>query len=352
MPDLPSLRFVFGSIPDQIVFEAGQARENVAREAARLNLSRVLLISSLRERGRAGEVAAGAPTVGHFTDVRQHVPIESAEAARSYALKLGVDGLLSVGGGSTTGTAKAIALTTGLPIIAVPTTYAGSEVTPVWGMTTAARKETGTDSRVLPASVVYDPRLLADLPKEIAVASALNAMAHCVEAYWAPRANPILSLFASSGIEALSRGLSTLDSDKEPPQERLLFGALLAGLSFAGAGSGLHHKICHALGGAFDLPHAPLHAVILPHVLNFNAAAVPDVTAQIGVALGTLDPIAGLRELYARVGAPRTLKEIGLRKDQLDAAVEVVAARLPIDNPRPVTRGGIAEILGAAFGRD
>jgi alcohol dehydrogenase class IV len=260
------------------------------------------------------------------------------------------DGLLAIGGGSAIGTAKVIAHRTGIPIIAVPTTYSGSEMTATWGMTENGVKATAVDERVAPRAVVYDPALVDDLPDSVAIPSAFNAMAHCVEGLWVPRANPIIDLVAVDGIRALAEGLDLLVSgDREAAAERLLYGAFLGGTVLGSVGSGLHHKICHALGGAFDLPHAETHTVILPQVLAFNAPAVPVIAARIAEALGGVDAAAALRELVARTGAPASLPEIGLEPGAFADAVDSVERRLPVVNPRPVDRAGIEEILRGAF---
>ena len=219
----------------------------------------------------------GGRLAGVFTGVRPHVPAAVAQAARQEAAAAGADALLSIGGGSATGTAKAVALATGLPVIAVPTTYAGSEVTPVWGITEGARKTTGTDLRVLPRLVIYDPELTLGLPPGLSAASGLNAMAHCVEAFWAPRRNPVSSLAAGEGIRALAGALPLVGTAPADLGVRssLLYGAYLAGSAFAVAGSGLHHKICHVLGGRYDLPHAQMHAIVLPSRAGVQHARGP-----------------------------------------------------------------------------
>jgi alcohol dehydrogenase class IV len=368
--------FHYDALPGRVVFGAGVARRELRAEADRLNADRVLLVATESEEPLARELAAplGDRVVAVFTSVRPHVPIQVAEAARALAASVRADAVLSVGGGSTTGTAKAIALTTGLPIIAVPTTYAGSEVTPVWGLTERSasgtsigtersasgtsigteqtRKTTGVDHRVLPRTVVYDPELTVTLPADLSAASGLNALAHCVEAFWAPRRNPISSLAAEEGIRALAAGLPAVHADPTDLAARsdLLYGAYLAGSAFAVAGSGLHHKICHALGGAFNLPHAQTHAIVLPEVLAFNAPAAPDATLRIGRALGAgADPVAALRALSAGLGIPRGLRELGLREDQIEEIVELVAPAVPVDNPRRADRAALREIIHAAW---
>ncbi|MGV9296643.1 maleylacetate reductase [Amycolatopsis sp. NPDC003676] len=334
--------FTYEALPGRVIFGSGTAREQLAAEVEALGAKKILTIAAGSEADLAAELCEpfADRIAATFTEVRPHVPTEVAEQARAAAE--GADLVLSVGGGSTTGTAKAVALTTGLPILAVPTTYAGSEVTPVWGLTESGRKTTGVDPRVLPRTVVYDPDLTRTLPVELAVASGLNAMAHCVEALWAPRRNPVSSAIAEDGIRHLARGLTN-----PAAREELLLGAYLAGSAFAVAGSGLHHKICHALGGAFDLPHAQTHAIVLPYVLAFNAPHAADAASRIARALGVSDPVAGLHQLGARLGIPAGLRELGMTESDVDTVLGVIHA--PADNPRPVTIAGLRSLLYAAW---
>jgi alcohol dehydrogenase class IV len=354
--------FTYDALPGRVVFGAGAARSSLAAEVDRLGASRVLVIAAPAEAALADELTGplGDRVAGRFAEVRQHVPVEIAEAARAAAADAGADLLLSIGGGSTTGTAKAVAMTTRLPILAVPTTYAGSEMTPVWGLTEANRKTTGTDVAVLPKVVVYDPELTYSLPVDLTVASGFNAMAHCVEAFWAPRANPVTDALSAEGIAALARGLPRLLDDGSDVEGRhdALYGAWLAGAAFAAAGSGLHHKICHVLGGAFDLPHAPTHAVVLPRVLAVNEPGAPDTALRITRALGQVgatEPRAAqlLLELERALGAPASLAAVGLAEADLATAADLVAEKvtgdaLP-DNPVPVDRDLVDRILRSAW---
>jgi alcohol dehydrogenase class IV len=345
--------FTYRTRPASVEFVAeGDAAEAVSGALAELGITRALLISSVRELPRAHSLTAGAADriAGEFTGVRQHVPAPVADAAGAAAEDARADGLLAIGGGSAIGAAKVVAHRTGLPIVAVPTTYSGSEMTATWGITENGHKMTAVDERVAPRAVVYDPALVADLPRSVAVPSAFNAMAHCVEALWVARANPIIDVVAIEGILALREGLDALDADPARSRQRLLYGAFLGGLALGSVGSGLHHKICHALGGAFDAPHAETHTVLLPHVLAFNEAAVPDTAARIAAALDAPDAAGGLRALVARAGAPSTLPELGVPADRLDEAVAAVVARLPVDNPATVGAAEIETILRGAFG--
>jgi len=296
-------------------------------------------------------VAAGLPVAVRHTEVVMHVPTDVADRARKVAEEQQVDVLVSVGGGSTTGLAKAVALTTGLPIVSMPTTYAGSEATNVWGLTEGSRKTTGVDERVLPRAIVYDASLMLSLPVQMSVASGLNALAHCVDSMWGPRVDPIDQALALEGIRALAQGLPTVATDPREiaGRELTLYGAYLAAVAFASAGSGLHHKICHVLGGMYNLPHAQTHAVVLPHVLALNAPSVPHVEQRMAAAFDTATALDGLQRLRGQVDAPRALRDYGLREEDLPAAVDAVLAAVPAGNPTPVTATNLDELLRAAW---
>jgi len=346
--------FVYDALPGRVVFGPGSSRNELAAEVRRLGAACVLLVATEQERPLAEELAAplGDRAVGVFTGVRPHVPVEVAEAGRRMARESGAEALLSVGGGSTIGTAKAIALKLKLPIVAVPTTYAGSEMTPIWGMTERQRKTTGNSPGVLPKIVVYDPELTFSLPSFITGPSAINAMAHCVEAFYASGANPITSLIAEEGIRAIAKGVPVAVESPEDLEGRsqTLYGAYLAGASLAAAGTGLHHKICHVLGGAYDLPHAPMHTIVLPHAVAFNEPAMPEVAARISRALDTSGSVAsGLYELNEQIGAPVALKDIGMEGEDLDEAAALCLEKVPEDNPRRVDEAGMRTILEGAF---
>ncbi|WP_214406279.1 maleylacetate reductase [Pseudonocardia lacus] len=337
--------FTYDALPARVVFGPGAARTRLAGEVERLGAERVLLVASKRSaetvdalvepfRGRVAAV---------FDAVREHVPVETARAARAAAESAGADAVLCIGGGSTVGAAKAVALTARIPVLAVPTTYSGSEVTPIWGLTEDGRKTTGVDPVVLPRVVVYDPELTASLPPELARASGLNAMAHGIEAFWAPGRNPVSGVIAEEGVAALAAGLRTDD-----PVD-LLRGAWLCGAAFAVTGSGLHHKLCHVLGGTFDLPHARTHAVVLPHVLAFNAPGAPEAAARTARALGVTDPVRGLRALADELGVPRGLRALGLAEDDVDEVARLAEPAVPPDNPVPVGDGALRRLVRAAW---
>ncbi len=350
----PTREFFYEPLPGRVVFGAG-ARARLPEEADRLGIRRILVLSTPEQRETAEAVAAslGDRVAGIFPRAVMHVPIEVAHEAREEAARLGADGFLAVGGGSTVGLAKAIALVSALPIVAVPTTYAGSEMTPIFGITEDGIKTTGRDPRVLPRTVIYDPELTLSLPAALSAASGLNAVAHAVEALYAPDANPIVSLMAAESIAAFATALPTVVRNPSdlPARSEALYGAWLAGSVLGSVGMGLHHKLCHTLGGTFNLPHAETHAVLLPHAIAYNAPfaerALAPAARALGVA-GARDVPGALFDLAVAVGAPTALAAIGMPADGLDRAAEI-ATRRPYPNPRPLERDAIRSLLQDAF---
>jgi alcohol dehydrogenase class IV len=348
------MRFVHDSLPQRVCFGTGEAGANVQREVGRLGASRVMVISSLREAPLADKITADVPVALRHHDVVMHVPVDVAVRAREAAAKEEVDVVVAVGGGSTTGLAKAIALTSGVPVIAVPTTYAGSEATAVWGLTSGDVKTTGTDEKVLPRVVVYDAALTLSLPADLSVASGLNALAHCVDSLWAPNADPVNAAFAAEGIRALAAGLPAVVADPSgiAGREQALYAAYVSAVAFASAGSALHHKICHVLGGKYNLPHAQTHAVVLPYVLAFNGPFAAEASARIASAFGLSgagSALEGLQALRAALDAPRALRDYGLTEADIPAAAEAILPAVPPGNPRPVTAADIERLLHAAW---
>ncbi|RZT12754.1 maleylacetate reductase [Kribbella sp. VKM Ac-2569] len=342
--------FVHTFLPGRVVFGAGSL-DRVATEVEALGVRRTLVIATNSARAAADAVEAqlGDLFAGRIDGVAQHVPTELAEGARAKAREAGADAVVAIGGGSAIGLAKAIALTTErVVIVAVPTTYAGSEMTPVWGETTDGHKSTGTDLRVLPRVVVYDPVLSRELPLKVTAASVANAIAHCVEAVWTPKADPITELTAVEGLRALSSGLRDvlLVPDDLDARSNLLYGACLAGSALATAGTGLHHKLCHLLGGTYNLPHAETHAAVLPQVARVNASSVPEAKTRLKAALGTTDLAGGLFHLFQDAGVPTSLRELGLTEEQV---AEAAAAFKPTDNPIPATEDLVRDILTRAW---
>jgi maleylacetate reductase len=345
------LNFAHETLGQRLLFGSGRATQNVSEEVLRLGSSNIMVIATHSAAQSARSVTSGVKVSLTYDDVVQHVPVEKAEHARRVAAENNIDLLICVGGGSAIGLAKAIALTLAIPILAVPTTYSGSEATNMWGLTEASRKTTGVDNRVLPVTVVYDAELTYSLPVELSVASGMNALAHCVDSMWAPRADPINQVLAAEGIRALATGLPLIaaNSSDEHGREQALYGAYLSAVAFASAGSGMHHKLCHVLGGTFNLPHAQTHATVLPYVLSFNAPFAPAADQRIAAAFGASTALEGLNNLRRALNAPTALKNYGFLESNIAQAVEIALPLIPENNPRPVTAENLTELLSAAW---
>jgi maleylacetate reductase len=344
--------FTFDALPGRVVFGNGSVGR-VPEEVDRLGVAKVLVVTDPATKPVADDVIAdlGDRFAGAFTDILLHVPAEAADRARQAAADAGADGVLTLGGGSTTGFGKVIVLETGIPLIAVPTTYAGSEMTPIYGITSDGLKRTSRDLRVLPKTVIYDPVLTTTLPPAVTGPSGMNALAHCVEALYAKEENPITSLMAEEGIRALARGIpaSVREPENLAARSDALYGAYLAGAALAVVGMALHHRICHVLGGTFGLSHGDVNAVILPHAAGFNQPAAPEALARVARALGAEDAPSALFDLASSIDAPSSLVELGMREEDLDRAALLTVEPTPPWNPRPVSVTEVRAILEDAF---
>jgi alcohol dehydrogenase class IV len=346
--------FVYQGTPSRVVFAWG-ALATLPVEVERLGARRALILATPEQRPLADEVmrVLGARAAGVHAQAVMHVPVEVARAARDAASALEADCCVAVGGGSTVGLGKAIALESSLPIVAVPTTYAGSEMTPIYGLTEGRLKRTGRDPRVLPRTVIYDPSLTLSLPAAISAASGVNAMAHAMEALYAEDANPVISLMAEESIRALGEALPVIvrAPDDAPMRSRALYGAWLAGTCLGAVGMALHHKLCHTLGGTFNLPHAQTHAAMLPHTAHYNHAAAPEALGRVARALGgneAADAGPLLFKLNRALGIPAALAQLGMPEQGLDEAAEL-ACQNPYTNPRAVERDAIRALLQRAW---
>lgn len=348
---MTSRAFTYVAHPSRVIFGAGSLQQ-LAREIDALGARRALVLCTPEQQASARHVAEllGERAAGVFAKAVMHVPLETAREAREEAKRLGADCAVAIGGGSTTGLGKAIALDSGLPIVAIPTTYAGSEMTPIYGLTEAGVKKTGRDARVLPKTVIYDPELTLSLPLGLSVTSGLNAIAHAAEGLYAHDGNPITSLMAEEGIRAIAAALPALQRNAQDLAARsdALYGAWLCGTVLGAVAMGLHHKLCHTLGGSFELPHAEVHTVILPHAMAYNAAQAPEAMRRIARALGSDDAALGLHRLAKQHGAPIALKDLGMPAEGLDRAADL-AVTTPYPNPRPLERSAIRALLQRAW---
>ncbi len=343
--------FVYNAQPARVVFGAGSL-QHLGREIDALGAHKALVLSTPEQRASAEMIAdlLGARAVGVFDRAVMHVPIETAREAREIARKLGADCAVAIGGGSTTGLGKAIALDSGLPILAIPTTYAGSEMTPIYGITEGGMKKTGRDLRVLPRSVIYDPELTLSLPLGMSVTSGINAIAHAAEGLYAVDRNPIMDLMAKEGIAAMGRALPAIKKVANDMAARsdALYGAWLCGTVLGNVGMALHHKLCHTLGGSFNLPHAETHTIVLPHALAYNAAAAPEAMQSIAAALQGTNAAQAVFDLARNNGAPVALRDIGMKEADLDVACDI-AMQNQYPNPRALERLAIRQLLQDAF---
>jgi len=343
--------FVYTAQPARVVFGAGSLSQ-LAKEIDALGAKKALVLSTPEQRASAEMVAEllGSRAAGVFDRAVMHVPIETAREARELARKLGADCAVAIGGGSTTGLGKAIALDSGLPILAIPTTYAGSEMTPIYGITEAGLKKTGRDLRVLPRTVIYDPELTLSLPVALSVTSGINAIAHAAEGLYAVDSNPIMDLMAEEGIAAIGRALPAIKKEANNMAARsdALYGAWLCGTVLGHVGMALHHKLCHTLGGSFNLPHAETHTIVLPHALAYNAKEAPQAMQRIARALGGASAAQAVYDLAKNNGAPVALKDISMKEADLDKACDI-AMQNQYPNPRPLERVAIRQLFQDAF---
>src|SRR5438105_7215127 len=341
-------KFTYVAMPTRVVFGAGAVAQ-LAAEVQRLGAKRALLMSTPGRAQRVRAIARGLQVAGIFDQAVMHTPIKAVEAARDMASSVEADCCIAIGGGSTIGFGKAIALSSGLPVVAVPTTYSGSEMTTIWGISEGGAKKTGRDPKVLPRTVIYDPELTLGLPPEVSAASGMNAMAHCVEALYAHDGNPIISLMAEEGIRALASALPKIISSPRDLEARssALYGSWLAGATIGTTSVALHHKLCHVLGG-FGLPHAQTHSIVLPHAVRYNRDAAPEAMARIRQAIDSSDAPGGLHDLEKKLGIPMRLADIGMKEADLERAARI-ASEAPYPNPRKVEYEPVLALLRDAY---
>lgn len=344
-------RFVYNGLPSRVVFGFGTQSELPA-EVDRLGAKRALILTTPTRTAWGSEIATmlGARAAGTFSGAVMHTPVDVTDNAMAMVRDLQADCTIAMGGGSTIGLGKAIALRTGLPQIVVPTTYAGSEMTPILGETQGGIKTTQKSMEILPETVIYDVDLTMTMPPLLSGVSGINAIAHSVEALYAQDRNPIISLMAEESVAALGRALPRIVANPSDRQARYdaLYGAWLAGTCLGVVGMALHHKLCHTLGGTFELPHAETHTIVLPHATAYNLAAAPDARLRLSRALGCNDPAGAFFELARSVGARLALRDLGMPESGIDKAADL-AVNNPYWNPRPVERAAVRKLIARAW---
>jgi len=344
--------FAYVARPMRTLFGAGRLAE-LGTELSRLGIRRALILSTPDQAGMAQTVRQQVEDLacGIYAKATMHTPVEVTADALEQLRALGADGLVALGGGSTIGLAKALALRTDLPQVAVPTTYAGSEMTPILGETEHGRKTTQRNDKTLPETVIYDMDLTLSLPAGLSATSGVNALAHAVEALYARDGNPVVSLMAEEGIAALGRSLPRIVADPTGDRDArsdAQYGAWLCGACLGAVAMGLHHKICHVLGGMFNLRHAETHTVMLPHVAAYNASFAPKAMSRVAHALGAENAVSGLFALNRSLGAPVALRDLGLPETGIGQAVDLIM-RDQYANPQPPEHAALVEILRRAW---
>ena len=342
--------FLYAAAPARVLLGQGRSKE-LGAELDHLGVTRVLVACTRSGAARYGSVidALGPRCAGVFAQAEPHCPEPVAEAAIAFFAAARADGVVTIGGGSTIGLGKVIAARRKAPFVAIPTTMSGSEMTALYGMKIGNEKRTWTDPSAKARSVIYDADLTATLPKHETATTGLNCLAHCVEALYPAQPNPVARLLALDGIRTLHAALPrVIEHNDVEGRAGALYGGFLGGLLVSLVGIGLHHKICHVLGGHFDLPHGETNSVILPHVVAFNAPAMPAVIDDIQRAIATPDVVDAIFALAERIGAPTSLRELGLACSDLDPLAEVIAAEAA-SNPRPVTADDIRALLRGAW---
>jgi len=335
----------------RVRFRVGAAGD-LAALMAETGATKALVVCSASGPARYRDLLTGlGPKLADiYAGAETHCPEHTAFAALTAFARSGADCVVSIGGGSTIGLGKFIQVKSGRPHFCLPTTYCGSEMTPIYGMKIGEEKRTWRDPAAIPRVVIYDPLLSASLPPLDTVTTAMNGLAHCVEALYPERPNPIASAYALMGIRGFARAMPVLAADPRNSAARAeaLYASYLGGLVVDMVGIGLHHKLCHVIGGMTDVPHGVSNAIVLPHVLAFNAPSLPAEMKAMAAALDAGDPAGALFALAERAGAPTALKDFGVDEARLDAMAAATAA-IKFFNPRPVHEADVRTILAGAF---
>lgn len=343
--------FTYTGLPARVLF-GFDTIDALPEEASALGMTKALVLTTPPQKDQGEELShrLGSLSAGVYSNATMHTPVSITNDALDVFTQSGADGVVAIGGGSTIGLGKALALRTDCPQVVVPTTYAGSEMTSIIGQTDGGEKTTQSTLKVLPETVIYDVNYTLTLPPVMSVTSGMNALAHAVEAMYALNANPVLTLMAQDGVRTMTRALPKISKapDDKAARYDALYGAWLCAVCLGSGGVALHHKLCHVLGGSFDLPHADTHTIVLPHALAYNAPAVPDAMERLRTAMDTPDPVGALYDI-ARVGGAKTaLKDLGMPRDGIDKATQI-AFKNPYFNPRPLEEAPIRALIENAW---
>lgn len=345
------MNFAVDLQPAHVRFRAG-ARELLAEECDRLGVKRVLLVCtpSGAARYRAVAEALGPRLAATFAAAEPHCPEPVVERCRALWRSAGADGVVTVGGGSTIALGKNLAAEDGAKFICMPTTYSGSEMTDIFGRKVGNEKRTARNVACRAHAVIYDPELTLGLPRHETVTTGMNSLAHAVEALYPPTPNPVAFLLAREALCAHRDGLPGAAANPADigARTRALYAGFLGGLLIGMTGIALHHRLCHVLGGLFDLPHGEANSVVLAHVVAYNAPAAPEAARVIAEVFGDGDAARAIDAFARRIGAPTSLREIGMPEAGIDAVVKETLARGGW-NPRPPAEAGLRQLVRSAW---
>jgi len=353
---------VHNATPPRIVFGPGRSSV-LGEEVERLGARRAMIVTT-PGRASMGDRFATAISdrcVGLLPEAISQVPVDLVRRGVEKAAGRGADCLVAVGGGAATGLCKGIAYETGLPIIAVPTTYSGSEMTGFCGMTSDGVKRMHESLAMRPRTVIYDAELSLGLPPSTSASSAMNALAHCIDAVYLPSLSPLLAPAAVEGARIVATTLPALLAKPRDLDLRneMLYGAYLSGAALTG-GFALQHAVAHMLGGSYGVEHGTAHAVVLPYATAYLQQHAPQALGRIAEAVGTADLASYVWDLTNSAGLPVRLADVGFPAEDLDRAVHIAttADATPSDpdvhdanrpgNPAPVTDSAVRAVLEAA----
>jgi maleylacetate reductase len=359
-------QFHYVSYAQEIIFAPGSARQ-VGQAAERRGWRNLMLCAnrSMQSNGTIDSIKSslGERLVAVYDRVQPHVQDIQFHEVLATTREKSVDAVIGLGGGSSLGMAKAVGFESHLPIIAIPTTYAGSEMTSVYGITHTdedpPRKVTVSDPGVTPKLVLYDPELTLALPPALTASTGINALAHCMEALYSKTRTPISTAAAVHGVRHIIGALLNcyLDGKDLEARTQMLLGSHLAGFSLASASMGLHHGLCHVLGGTANVPHGIANAIILPHAIRFNADAtatqlIPAAEA-IGVPVNRVNPMvvveALVQKIFYLIGKmtlPQRLRDAGVAESDLSRLAQIAFQNRTVqNNPNPITEPAQIETL-------
>lgn len=345
------MKFEYKTLPNKVIF--GQGKFALLKSELEA-YDHILLLGEKRFEAQIHDLMQqmGPERFSYISEIAQHVPKELVDKTFPIIAEKNIQAIVAVGGGSTIGLAKALVLRKHLPIIAVPTTYAGSEMTNIYGITEAGEKVVGRDDRVLPSVVIYDPQFTSSMPLKLAATSGVNALAHLIEALYADNVNPVTYQVALKGTEHIIKGLEALVKESKltaQANEDLLLGAYLAGKSLCEVNMALHHKAAHTLGGSFGMEHSQVHTVLLIYILAFQWNGLSEaLKADLQRLFKHKNPAQKLHDLVSGTGSAVSLQAIGFKEEDIEKAADIIAKK-EFANPVAYHQKNLSQLIRNAY---